>query len=451
MWPGSEATNGWGASYVDHYNGTEALERKAARVLQWLDMPLSERPQFIAAYVPNIDVVGHQFGPNTTETDDAIKAVDGMIGILLAGLEQRNITDLINIIIVSDHGMASTSNDRLIYLDDIIDMSLIEHTDGWPLYGLRPQSQVNLTELHATLKAEVTANIDKGESHWNVYLRDEDMPERWHFSNNERIAPLWIIPDTGYAIVTHKEFDLKTIKLGEKYHPAGLHGYDNADPLMRAIFVARGPAFSHLHGKGRAWLSMDDHDIEEAEVKSGLVEEFANTEVYRILCETLGIQEAIGGNNATIAGLNSFKLIEPDTEETGSEASGEVEGEEEEAETHENYQQNDQEEEEGEGGQDGDHEAGDDLAGTAVTLGSTPVPSTVQTSTPIAIHTLTSTQVPSALPTALSSTDSTEEEDSPENKAALDWLEYVRMKAEKLKDALDKWWIGVWIDGGERK
>lgn len=451
MWPGSEATNGWGASYVDHFNGTEALDRKAARILEWLDMPLSERPQFIAAYVPNIDVVGHKFGPNTTETDNVIKAVDGMIGNLLAGLEQRNITDLINIIIVSDHGMASTSNDRLIYLDDIIDMSLIEHTDGWPLYGLRPRPQVNITELHATLKAEVVANVDKGKSHWNVYLRDEDMPERWHFSNNERIAPLWIIPDTGYAIVTHKEFDLKTIKPGEKYHPAGLHGYDNADPLMRAIFVARGPAFSHLHGKGRAWLSMDDHDVQESEVRSGLVEEFANTEVYRLLCETLGIQEAIGGNNATIAGLNAFKLIEAETEKTGSETSGEAE-EEVEEEEEENGQQNYQEGEEGEDGdQDGGQEEEDDVAGAPVTLGSTPVPSTVPTATPIGIHTLSNTQVPSAVPTEPSSTDSTEEDDSPENKAALDWLEYVRMKAQKLKDALDKWWIGVWTDGGERK
>lgn len=443
MWPGLEVTNGWGASYVDHYNGSEQLERKTARILEWLDMPLSERPQFIAAYVPNIDVVGHKFGPNTTETNDEIKAVDRMIGDLLAGLEQRNITDLINIVIVSDHGMASTSNDRLIYLDDIIDMSLIEHTDGWPLYGLRPHSQVNLAELHATLKAEVAINVGKGQSHWNVYLRDEDMPERWHFSNNERIAPLWIIPDTGYAIVTHKEFDLKTIQPGEKYHPAGLHGYDNAHPLMRAMFVARGPAFSHLHGNGKAWIAMDDHSAEESDVRSGVVEEFANTEVYRILCETLGLMEAAGGNNATIADLYSFTLIE-ETENTGSDTTDDKNEEEE-------YQEDTSE--------DGDEDDDESISSTATLESTTPVPSNspttassnAPTTVSIGIHTLTSSQLPSAVPTEAPSTDSTEEEDSPANKSALDWLEFVRMKAEKLKDALDKWWIGVWTDGGERK
>lgn len=417
MWPGSEASNGWGATYIDHYNGTETLSRKTDRILSWLDLPLQDRPQFIAAYVPNVDSVGHKFGPNTTETDAAITTVDAMLGSLLNGLDQRNLTELINIVIVSDHGMASTSNDRLIYLDDIIDMSQIEHTDGWPLYGLRPYPHINLTALHQTLAAEVAANTQKGDSHWNVYLRDEDMPARWHFSNNERIAPLWIVPDTGYAIVTRKEFDVEKVAEGVKYSPAGLHGYDNTHPLMRAVFVARGPAFRHLHGGGRAWVGMDEHSEVEEDVRAGLVEEFGNWEVYRILCESLGIGEAVGGNNATLEGVEGLKLIEPeehdDEEEDGDE--DEVEDEVEVVET------------------------------PVSTLGSTPLPTlptVVPTVVPIEVD--IPTPVPSMLPT-----DSTEEDDSEANKEALDWVEYVKMKAEKLKEALDKWWEGVWAGGDD--
>jgi predicted AlkP superfamily pyrophosphatase or phosphodiesterase len=73
------------------------------------------------------------------------------------------------------------------------------------------------------------------------------MPERYHFSNNKRIAPLWIVPKTGWAIVTKDEFNVAQAKeKGEVYHPRGLHGYDHEHPLMRAIFVARGPAFPHV-------------------------------------------------------------------------------------------------------------------------------------------------------------------------------------------------------------
>lgn len=413
MWPGSEAYDGWGASYVDHYNGTESLSRKTDRILSWLDMPLSDRPQFIAAYVPNIDAVGHKFGPNTTQTDDVIRQVDAMLSDLLHGLDARNLTDIINIVIVSDHGMASTSNDRLIYLDDIIDMSQIEHTDGWPLYGLRPFSEVNLTALHTTLTAEVAANTAKGNSHWNVYLRDVDMPSRWHFSNNPRIAPLWIVPDAGYAIVTRKEFDLAKIEPGETYKPAGLHGYDNLDPLMRAIFVARGPAFRHLHGAGKAWKTMDEHDGEVQEVRAGMVEPFGNWEVYRIVCETLELQEGVGGNNATMERVGGFKVIEAGEEEEQEEGVSTAVG-----------------------------------ASTSISaqVKTTATATSVSSGVQIGDHTLTSAPTPvSSSP----STDSTAEEDSDANKEAMDWLEYVKMKAEKLKDALDKWWDGVWVNGGD--
>jgi len=44
MWPGSEANDGWGLSYLDHFNGTESLSKKTARILEWLDLPLSGRP-----------------------------------------------------------------------------------------------------------------------------------------------------------------------------------------------------------------------------------------------------------------------------------------------------------------------------------------------------------------------------------------------------------------------
>jgi predicted AlkP superfamily pyrophosphatase or phosphodiesterase len=151
------------------------------------------------------------------------------------------LTDIVNVIIVSDHGMATTDVTRLIQLEDLIDINKIEHNDGWPLYGLRPKNPDDLQGLYDELveKAKTNPNIE-------VYLRDVNMPERYHFSKNDRIAPLWVIPKTGWAITTKKEFDVKEgLEKGLVYHPRGLHGYDHEHPLMRAIFIARGPAFPH--------------------------------------------------------------------------------------------------------------------------------------------------------------------------------------------------------------
>ena len=251
MWPGSEAhIMDVEPAFLDNYNGKETLPNKVDRILQLLDKPGQEnelaqlvdmRPQLIAAYVPNVDSDGHLYGPNSTEIRKTINDVDNMLDQLFQGLEARNLTRVVNVVVVSDHGMATTDTTRLIQLDDIVDMSLVEHTDGWPLYGLRPKDPAHLQGLYDVLKAESSTNPG-----FDVYLRDKDMPERYHFSNNERIAPLWIVPKTGWAIVTRDDFDVADAKgKGVVYHPRGLHGYDHEHPLMRAIFVARGPAFPH--------------------------------------------------------------------------------------------------------------------------------------------------------------------------------------------------------------
>jgi predicted AlkP superfamily pyrophosphatase or phosphodiesterase len=254
MWPGSEAhIQDQTIAYVDKYNGTELLPMKKNRILDLLDLPgpkdigakaTTPRPQLIAAYVPNVDGDGHRFGPNSTEIMRTIASADAMLGEILQGLHARNLTKIVNVVVVSDHGMATTDVSRLIQLEDLVDPAELSHVDGWPLYGLRPKNPSDLHRLYDQIKERTKDNPNV-----EVYLRDENMPERYHFSKNDRIAPLWIIPKTGWAIVDKHEFDIEeSKKKGDIYHPRGLHGYDHEHPLMRAIFVARGPAFPHAPG-----------------------------------------------------------------------------------------------------------------------------------------------------------------------------------------------------------
>jgi hypothetical protein len=232
------------------------------------------RPQLFAVYVPNVDSMGHKFGPNSTEIMATIKKADDMVGLIVQGLEQRNLTHIVNVIVVSDHGMATTDTSRLIQLEDLVDLNKIEHLDGWPLIGLRPKVDAELDSIHQSLLANA-----KGNPSIDVYLRDLDMPERYHFSRNHRIAPLWIVPKAGWALVTKKEMDLSVAQAKEDvYHPRGLHGYDHEHPLMRAIFIAKGPAFAHPPGSR--------------------LEAFQNIEVYNILCDSLGLTPV--ANNGTL-------------------------------------------------------------------------------------------------------------------------------------------------------
>lgn len=267
MWPGSEAhIGGVEPSFLDDFKSKEKLSKKTARILEFLDMPGLEdpnaaiedmRPQIIAAYVPNVDGDGHKYGPNSTQIRKTINQVDTMLDDVFKGLEERNLTDIVNVIIVSDHGMATTDVSRMIQIDDLVDLDKVEHIDGWPLSGIRPKNPEDLQVLY-----EQAVEKSKSNPNFEVYLRDKDMPERYHFSNNDRIAPLWIIPKTGWAIVKKAEFDIQEAKAENKvYRPRGLHGYDHEHPLMRAIFIARGPAFPHQpHSKIEVFRKFRLHD-----------------------------------------------------------------------------------------------------------------------------------------------------------------------------------------------
>ncbi|KAH6638193.1 alkaline-phosphatase-like protein [Boeremia exigua] len=283
MWPGSEAQiDNQQIAYVDKYNGSEVLDRKVERIMDLLDVPGPQdigakadvpRPQLIAAYVPNVDGDGHRYGPNSTEIRQTISSADALIGGILKGLQERNLTGIVNVVVVSDHGMATTDVSRMIQLEDLVDPAELSHIDGWPLYGLRLKDPNNLQPLYEKIKREHGDNPNI-----EIYLR-ENMPERYHFSQNDRIAPLWIIPKAGWAIVAKSEFDVEEGKKnGEVYHPRGLHGYDHEHPLMRAIFVARGPAFPHTPGSR--------------------MEPFQNIELYNIICDSIGLTPA--PNNGTM-------------------------------------------------------------------------------------------------------------------------------------------------------
>lgn len=87
---------------------------------------------------------------------------------------------------------------------------------GWPSYGLRFSPNVDPAKyLERLLKAQ-RANPRA----FNVYTADT-MPERYHFSpaNNERIAPIYAVPNIGWAITNRRDFELD---MNGQYQPKGV-------------------------------------------------------------------------------------------------------------------------------------------------------------------------------------------------------------------------------------
>ncbi|KAL6450213.1 hypothetical protein SBY92_002146 [Candida maltosa Xu316] len=279
MWPGSEVPSIGPAEDFDRYNGSELLSSKVDRVMGWLDREsIEERPQLILTYVPTIDQFGHKYGISGQNLTDALTYVDNFIDLMKQELHARNLEEIVNMIIVSDHGMAPTSNDRLLYLDDLIDLEKIEHIDGWPLFGLRPKKDFRIDEIYQEIVDKFNKLDEKLTQYYHIY-KVEDIPKEFQFGGNltdhkfnYRLAPIWILPDVGYSVTTHKQMKDNNFD----YKPKGVHGYNNTHLLMRAVFLGSGPYFKDKHLK---------------------VEPFENVQVYNLICDSLDVVPA--PNNGT--------------------------------------------------------------------------------------------------------------------------------------------------------
>jgi predicted AlkP superfamily pyrophosphatase or phosphodiesterase len=217
--------------------------------IQLLDKPYG----FIAMYFSLVDQQGHIHGPNSREVNKALHDADAGIGRLVAALKKRGMFETTDIVIVSDHGMSALHH--TVYIDDF-------------------------TKDHVVMTGGV-AGIDgdvKELPHaqcWNKH----HIPPRFHYGSNPRVPQTICLAQDGWRLTTHAAARKHE---AETWNPKGGHGYDNADPNMRSIFIAEGPDFR------RGYVSKP----------------FPNVDVYLILAHLLGVTPA--PNDGNISDVDSM-------------------------------------------------------------------------------------------------------------------------------------------------
>ncbi|KAJ1982424.1 hypothetical protein H4R34_001717 [Dimargaris verticillata] len=294
-WPGYYTDNPAHApNYRPEYRRGVSSRAKIDQLLAWLDLPLDERPTFLASYDPDVDRAGHQFSPESTEVREALRRIDESVGYLQAGLAERHLADVVNVIYLSDHGMAAVPQTNIIYLDDYVHIPTVRYVYGHPLAEILPHSDGDVAALYEDLV------IKSNKQPWTVYLK-QDLPRHWHFADNDRIPPIVCVPDEGWVFFTRKSYPNSFLRKGTNDGVTGEHGYDNGLLSMRAIFLAQGPSFTKNH---RLWgrpiqaryperLGQD----EASQLLPPLHPPFPNVEVYNLLCQLLAIPPA--PNNGT--------------------------------------------------------------------------------------------------------------------------------------------------------
>lgn len=221
FWPGSEvAIRGTRPADWQRYDMNVSNPQRIRAVVDWLRRPRTTRPRFITLYFDSVDTAGHEHGPEARETIEAVREVDARIGELQA--ELRALRQPANLVIVSDHGMAATSRERVIRLDRLLDPAALRIMTEGALLTVEPQSG---------RAGEVEAALLAPRPHMQCW-RKGSLPARFLFGTHPRIPGFVCVPEIGWLIVT-----------GEPASDGGAHGYDNFDPAMRAVFIASGPAF----------------------------------------------------------------------------------------------------------------------------------------------------------------------------------------------------------------
>ena len=254
-WPGSDYEIG-GRRPTEYrpYDGRVPNAARVRQVLDWLARPPATAPRFITLYFSTTDDAGHTFGPDAPQVDSAIARVDSLIGVLDDGIAALGAGARVNLVVVADHGMTAISADRVVYLDDYLDLSTMQVIDWMPVTGIAPR---------AGEEEAVVARLRGAHPHLAVYRR-EAVPARFHYNAHPRIPPVVLIADEGWTISSRARVQRVGPPRG------GTHGYDNQLPSMGALFVAAGPGFA----PGRT------------------LPPFASVHVYPLLAHLLGIVPA---------------------------------------------------------------------------------------------------------------------------------------------------------------
>lgn len=250
FWVGSEAKiKGIRPTYYYSYNEKIPVEKRINKVREWLMLPEDKRPHLITFYLSEPDHASHSYGPESRETEQAVKMVDSIMYQLSEAVASTGLS--VNFIFLADHGMTAVDRQSPIPTPKEIDPEKFNVISSGTLVDIRAKNKTDILPLYKALK-EV-------EKDYTTYLK-QDMPKHLHYSAQDdkmgRIGDILLMPKWP------RVFSNKT-------PGAGYHGFDPTQVKdMHAIFMAWGPSI-HANKK---------------------IQSFENVHVYPLIAQILGLR-----------------------------------------------------------------------------------------------------------------------------------------------------------------
>lgn len=192
-------------------------------------------------------------------------------------MKNRGISNYVNIIIVSDHGMSETPTSKAIRVSDILGMDIVNQRtvrnyNVGPIFDLYFSNKSQITDVYNQLTSVVSGNQIFSTAIQGIYTR-ENMPQRFHYASTDRIGDIIIVGNVGYSVL---RTNTSTV------YGNGNHGYDNESVEMQSFFLASGKKF-------------------KTAFQSSI---FNNLDVYPLVCKLLNINPS--PNNGTLTTVSQF-------------------------------------------------------------------------------------------------------------------------------------------------
>lgn len=230
FWPGSEAPIlGVHPRRWRPYDERLTPDGLAKLLLSWLRDTQQPTARFTTLYFSQVDKASHEHGPDSNEARAARAEVDAALATLEAGMKAHGLA--FNLLVVSDHGFETVPAGNRISTSNLFPTDLATPTSEGQVIGFIPV---------AGQSERVLGSLPKSSPQADCYSRDA-LPARWHYGQNPRIPPIVCQMKPGWDALYPATFArANQFPSGTR----GSHGFDPDLPAMRALFIARGPAFT---------------------------------------------------------------------------------------------------------------------------------------------------------------------------------------------------------------
>lgn len=262
-WPGTDVNlSGFKPTVFKMNPSQNTLLEPIQQIFNWLEKSSNQRPNLILWYIDYAVKAMQRFGPNSPLVWDKLAEIDGAIRNLWTGLKRKSLDNCVNLIIVSDHGMSSTSSERIFNFQPHVS-SQKWSVNGYAFSLIQARNNVSANDIE-----DLATKVECQSQNVKVFTKSS-VPKRYHVFNN---------PMVGDAFLQAND---QWISSRSKYTKnLGSSGYDNRHNSMRALFLAVGPGFL-------------DHF---------LIEPFENIELYNMISELMKVKPS--KNNGTTGSLN---------------------------------------------------------------------------------------------------------------------------------------------------